>query len=81
MPDNYEAYGELKEIADLVVDRSHSKLEVKDMETAMFGSKSHIEEKTFATAHHPINVFGSSSYKYEIRIEDDALDIQINNPE
>ena len=38
-----------------------------------------IDNNTFATAHHPINVFGSSSYKYEIRIEEDAIDIQINN--
>jgi hypothetical protein len=53
-------------------------IKAKLMEKSLFGSMNYIEDIIYTTAHHPINVFGKSKYKYEIRIEDDTLDIQIN---
>jgi hypothetical protein len=38
----------------------------------------HHEENTFATSHQLVNVYGRAEKRYEIRSEDNAVDIQIH---
>lgn len=78
IPENFIEYAELKTIIRITQNISNNNVNVKDIEKALFQSTTYFETISYATAHHPINVFGSSDYKYEIRIEDEALDIQIN---
>ena len=37
----------------------------------------YVEANTFSTGHHPVNVYGEPEYRYEVRSEDHAVDIQI----
>jgi hypothetical protein len=38
-----------------------------------------IENNTFVTAHQMANVYGVASKRFEVRIDDKAADIQIND--
>lgn len=49
-----------------------------DIETVMFGNRNYIYENTNVSCHLPVNVFYDSHAKYEVRIDETALDIQIN---
>lgn len=48
-----------------------------DIEKVMFGDENYIEKNTQITCHMPVNVYYESNAKYEVRINDEALDIQI----
>ncbi len=76
VPDNFNQFTELNKLISLT--NREDDIKAKLMEKSLFGSMNYIEDIIYTTAHHPINVFGKSKYKYEIRIEDDTLDIQIN---
>lgn len=47
------------------------------IEQLMFGKSDYLEENSFSTAHQNVNVYGIPEQIYEIRSEDDAIDIQI----
>lgn len=47
------------------------------MEEMFFGRKYYIENNTFITAHQLTNVYTKSQKKYEVRIDDKSVDIQI----
>ena len=49
-----------------------------DLEETMFGNKSYIAENTSLRCHMPVNVSSGIIKKYEVRLSDSALDIQIN---
>ena len=44
----------------------------------MFGNRNYIYENTNVSFHLPVNVFYDCHAKYEVRIDDTALDIEIN---
>ncbi len=48
------------------------------IEQLMFGKSSYLEENAFSTSHQSVNVYGLPEQKYEIRSEDNAIDIQIH---
>lgn len=48
------------------------------IEEMIFGSKSYIEDNSFSTSHQLVNVYGKPEKRYEIRSEDNAVDIQIH---
>lgn len=50
-----------------------------ELEKILFGDAKYIERNTNVTCHFPVNVYSDSMLKYEVRISDTALDIQINN--
>ena len=49
-----------------------------DLEETMFGNKSYIAENTSLRCHMPVNVSSGILKRYEVRLSDSALDIQIN---
>lgn len=49
------------------------------LEKLIFGETDYIERNTNVTCHLPVNVYSDSMLKYEVRISDTALDIQIND--
>lgn len=51
----------------------------QDLEKLMFGSSDFIERNTNVTCHLPVNVYSDTMLKYEVRISDTALDIQVNS--
>jgi signal recognition particle GTPase/riboflavin synthase len=51
-----------------------------DIEGLIFGSRSYIEDNAFSTSHQSVNVYGKPEKHYEVRSEDKAVDIQIEDP-
>ncbi len=50
----------------------------QDLEEAMFGSSTYLEDNSFSTGHQNVNVYGLPEKRYEIRSEDSAIDVQIH---
>lgn len=50
-----------------------------DIEKLIFGDSDYIYNNTSIQCHQPVNVFYDNRAKYEIRLSDTALDIQIND--
>ena len=49
-----------------------------ELETMMFGCPNYLENNTFSTSHQSVNVYGLPEKCYEVRTEDNAVDIQIH---
>jgi hypothetical protein len=49
-----------------------------DIEQIIFGKPDFLYENTFATSHQSVNVYTEPEKKYEVRIEDTAVDVQVN---
>lgn len=49
----------------------------QEVEKIIFGDGNHIEKNTFVTTHQLANVYTSPSSKYEVRIDEKSIDIQI----
>ena len=50
-----------------------------EIEKTIFNNMSYIQENTSIRCHLPVNVPSGMSKRYEIRLSDTALDIQLNN--
>ncbi len=50
-----------------------------DIELEMFGNEKYIEDNSFTTNHQLVNVYGKPEKRYEIRSEDNAVDVQIHD--
>lgn len=48
------------------------------MEELIFGNPHYLEDNSFSTSHQSVNVYGLPEQKYEIRSEEDTIDIQIH---
>lgn len=66
-----------RRLRDLVPKKST--ITYSELEKLLFGEIGYIERNTNITCHLPVNVYSDSMLKYEVRISDTALDIQINN--
>ena len=49
-----------------------------DIEEILFEKHDFLYENTFATTHQSINVYTEPEKKYEIRVEETAIDVQVN---
>ncbi len=49
-----------------------------DLEKLMFGDSHYLENNSFSTSHQSVNVYGLPERRYEVRAEDNAVDIQIH---
>lgn len=48
------------------------------IEKLIFGSRTYWEDSSFAASHQLVNVYGTPEKQYEIRSEDNAIDVQIH---
>ena len=65
-----EILGNLAEDKSLCYDR--------DIEKMIFGEEGYIARNTNVACHMPVNVFYEPTKKYEVKIDENAIDIQIN---
>lgn len=49
------------------------------IEELLFGDKDFLKKHSFVTSHQMANVYTPTNYEYEIRVDDNAIDIQIGN--
>ena len=61
-----------KEQPDWIEQGSHN------IEEMILGSKSYLEDNSFSTGHQLVNVYGKPEKRYEVRSEDNAVDVQIH---
>ena len=50
----------------------------KELEKLLFGLETYLEDNSFATGHQFVNVYGEPQKRYEIRSEDNAIDVQVH---
>lgn len=48
------------------------------LENLIFSNPNYLENNTFSTGHQSVNVYGLPEKRYEIRTEDNAVDVQIH---
>ncbi len=65
-------------IGNIIENKDRTLQYCADIETVMFGNRNYIYENTNVSCHLDVNVFYDCHAKYEVRIDDTALDIQIN---
>lgn len=68
----------VREIEKLCVSEGCACSDAGEWEKRIFGNEHFIEENAFPTGHQSVNVYGIPEKKYEIRADDNAVDIQIN---
>ena len=82
MPDddteNVDKLELIKRVEQYFSEQKAAKYSSSDLEEWMFGSKTYLEDNSFATGHQNVNVYGLPEKTYEIRTEDTAVDIQIH---
>lgn len=69
----------ISKLAELMQDSNCRNFESHELEKWMFDNENFLEENTFSTGHQSVNVYSEPEKRYEVRSEDDAIDIQIFN--
>ena len=67
----------IKRVERLCKSNDYMLMQADEVEEIMWGSKSYIEDNSFSTSHQSVNVYGEPERRYEIRSENEAVDIQI----
>ena len=68
----------MKHIGNITNDSDRQLLKSWELEKTIFGDDDYIRNHTSVTCHLPVNVYYDSAAEYEVRIDDHALDIQLN---
>lgn len=77
--ENFDSLYEIKKIGRKMTSLKCSFTTSDEIEKVMFGESQFIESNTYVTSHKTTNVFNTPFTKYEIRIDENAIDIQIND--
>lgn len=77
--ENFHSLYEIKDIGKKILSLLGSTYTSDEIELDMFGKRGYIEDNTYVTSHKMTNVFSDPFAKYEIRIDENAIDIQIND--
>lgn len=80
MPEKEEDGYQIKDRLGSIIDIQDRTIQFcGDVEKIIFGNPNYIYENTSIQCHQSVNVFYDTRAKYEIRLSDTALDIQIND--
>ena len=80
MPEKEDDGYELKDRLGCLIDNNDRSIHFcGDVEKVIFGDSDYIYNNTSIHCHQAVNVFYDNRVKYEVRISDTALDIQIND--
>lgn len=74
-----DGYHIKNKLGKIVNSQDRSVLPCAQMEKLMFGDEHYIEENTEVTCHLPVNVYYNSNSEYDVRWDDNAIDIQIHS--
>ena len=79
IPDDISRFPHLARMVKLAESSSGCTVkDAADLEKLMGGLESSIESKTITTSHQSVNVYGLPEKRYEVRTEDNAVDIRIH---
>lgn len=68
----------IKQVEKLFHNFGYSEFNSSKIENLIFGRENHIEENSFSTGHQNVNIYTKPERVYEIRSDDNAVDIQIH---
>ena len=69
----------IKQMEQYIKDsRMYMEYDSHSVEKMIFGNPNYLEDNSFSTSHQNVNVYGLPEQKYEIRSEEDTIDIQIH---
>lgn len=68
----------IKNVEKLFKENGYRLFDAARIEELIFGKKNHIEENSFSTGHQNVNIYTAPEHTYEIRSDDNAVDIQIH---
>lgn len=68
----------IKKLKRLIEKDFHTEQQTKKLETLLFDNSKYLEENAFSTGHQSVNVYGLPEKRYEIRSEENAVDIQVH---
>ena len=69
---------EVNKLKSLFAKEGYGKFSAQDIEKLIFGHEKYIEDNSFVTGHQQVNVYTQPERKYEIRSEDNAVDVQLH---
>ena len=78
VPDNSISGFDIRDVLGKLAGNDKSIMFCSDIEKIMFGQNDYILKHTNVTCHMPVNVYYESTSFYEVRKDDMAVDIQIN---
>ena len=83
MPDdeteNVENLMQVKKVERLIKEKdSWKEMQTHELEEQIFGDADYLEKNVFSTSHQSVNVYGLPEKKYEVRTEEEAVDIQVH---
>lgn len=58
----------------------YSEFSSHEIEELMFGNSRYLEDNAFSTGHQSVNVYGLPEKCYEVRSEENAVDVQVHKP-
>lgn len=76
--ENLYQINRIQGIIDYFLKGVYKKYNSREVEEILFKAFDFIEQNTFATTHQSVNVYVQPEKKYEIRCEDTAVDVQVN---
>lgn len=74
---NVENLALINKLTRLIEKDIHKDQNTREMEELMFGNEEYLEENSFSTGHQLVNVYGLPERRYEIRSEENAVDVQV----
>lgn len=75
-----DGYQNLREINRLgTLSKGWKSWTCDQLESIMFGRSQFIEQTSFVTSHQMANVYSQADYRYEVRIDENSVDIQIGD--
>lgn len=80
--DGYENLVELNRLGKIMINhcQGHYQYFTSDaIEKLLFGKAGYLEENTFVTSHQMANVYSEAGFKYEVRIDESSVDVQISD--
>lgn len=69
----------IKKVEELCKQKACSIQETHTIESIIFNNETYIEDNSFSTSHQTVNVYEKPEKKYEVRSEENAVDVQIHD--
>ena len=77
----YENLVEINKIGRIIIENCKGEYQYftsDQIEKLIFGQSKYLEENTFVTSHQMANVYTEAGMKYEVRIDENSVDVQIS---
>ena len=76
-----DGYGVKNKLGDIISNNDRAVFKCRDIEKVIFEEENYIEKNTSVSCHMPVNVYYDTSAVYDVRWDDNSLDIQIHDEE